>query len=128
MNKRRCSKIKVILASATMGKTPLYVKLRITSLSSKSKSINAIVHQLQNEGIKIRRQTVARILKQFKENGTLADKTATGRRPTLTTEHMNLIDAKMEENDELTAIGKNSLLAVTEIIVLFYSVLVKHGL
>lgn len=36
--------------------------------------------------------------------------------------------AKMEENDELTAIGKNSLLAVTEIIVLFYSVLVKHGL
>lgn len=97
---------RVILVFAIMGRTPEYVKLRIVSLSSKSKSMNAIVRQLQDEGIKIRRQTVARILTKYKECGSLADKTPPGRKPVLSIEQMNFVDAKMEENDELTAIGK----------------------
>ena len=71
------------------------------------------MRQLQDEGIQVRRQTIARILKKFKENGTLSDKTATGRRPILTME-------QMEENDELTAIGKDLLQAIAELILLFY--------
>ena len=89
-----------------MGRTPVYVKLRIVSLSSKLKSISAIVRQLHEEGTNIRRHTVARILKQYKVNGSLADKRAPGRKPVLSMERLNFIDAKMEENDELTAIGK----------------------
>lgn len=57
----------IIVEIAIMGRTPVYVKLQIVSLSSKSKSINAIVRQLQKEGIKIRQQTVARILKIYRK-------------------------------------------------------------
>ena len=96
----------IILAFAMMGRTPVYVKLRIVSLSWNSTSINAIVRQLQYEGIKIRRQTVARILKRYRDCGSLADKTAPGHKPVLSMEQMNFTDAKMEENDELTAVGK----------------------
>lgn len=89
-----------------MGRTPPYIKLRIISLSSMSKSINAIVRQLQEEGFKIRRQTVARIIKQFKDCGSLTNKPAPGRESVITREHLDFIDAKLEENDELTAPGK----------------------
>lgn len=98
---------KGIPALPVMGRTPVYVKLRIVSLSSTLKSINEIVRHLQEEGIKITRQAVARILKQYKETGSLADKTAPGREPTLSREVMNFMDAKMEENDELTSVGKD---------------------
>ena len=96
-----------ILSFAIMVKTPEQVKIRIVSLSSKLKSINAIVRQLQDEGIKIRRQTVARIIKRYKEDGSLADKPPLGRKPILTLEQMTFIDEKMEANDELTAVGKD---------------------
>lgn len=115
----------VILAFAVMGKTPEHVKLRIVSLSSKSKSINAIVRQLQDEGIKIRRQTVARIVttryKRYNEDGSLADKQASGRKPILTLEQMTFIDEKMGANDELTAVGKNSIEIITVVIETIYS-------
>lgn len=103
----------VTLALAIMGRTPEHVKIRIVSLSSKSKSINAIVRQLQDEGIKIRRQTVARIIKRYNEEGSLADKPASGRKPILTLEQMTFIDEKMEANDELTAVGKNLIEMIT---------------
>ena len=106
----------LILALAIMGRTPEHVKIRIVSLSSKSKSINAIVRQLQDEGIKIRRQTVARIIKRYKEDGSLADKPATGRKPILTLEQMTFIDEKIEANDELTAAGKNLIEMITVVI------------
>ena len=48
------------------------------------------------------------ILKEYKSSGSLADKTAPGRKPILLLDQLNFIDAKMEENDELTAIGKTS--------------------
>lgn len=71
-----------------------------------SKSINAIVRQLKREGFQIRRHTVARIIKQYKECGGLTDKPAPGRESVVTREHLDFIDAKLEENDELTAPGK----------------------
>ena len=75
-------------------------KITIVSLSLKSKSINAIVPQLQDEGIKIGRQTVARIVKRYNEDGSLADKPAPGGKPILTLENMTFIKEKMEANDE----------------------------
>ena len=104
-----------------MGRTPEHVKIRIVSLSSKSKSINAIVRQLRDEGIKIRRQTVARILKKYNEDGSLADKPASGRKPILTLEQMTFIDEKMEANDELAAIGKNLSEMITVVTEKIYS-------
>ena len=89
-----------------MTRTSEYTKLRIISLASKAKSINAIVRQLKEEDTKITRQTVAKVLKKYRGSETLADKTAPGRQPILTREHMDFIDSKMEENDELTSIGK----------------------
>ena len=80
--------------------------MRVISLSSKAHSIIAIVRQLQQEDIKIRRQTVAKILKQFRECGTLADQPAPGRKPIVSMQHLDFIDAKLEENDELTVVGK----------------------
>lgn len=111
----------VTLALAIMGRTPEHVKIRIVSLSSKSKSINAIVRQLQDEGIKIRRQTVARIIKRYNEEGSLADKPASGRKPILTLEQMTFIDEKMEANDELTAVGKNLIEMITVVRETIYS-------
>ena len=89
-----------------MTRTPEYTKLRIISLASKSKSVNAIVRQLKEEDTRITRQTVAKVLKKYRESRTVADKTAPGRQPILTREQMDFIDSKMEENDELTSIGK----------------------
>ena len=82
--------------------------MRVISLSSKASSIIAIVRQLQQEDIKIRRQTVAKILKQFRECGTLADKPAPGRKLIVSMQHLDFIDAKLEVNDELTAVGKKN--------------------
>ena len=101
------------LSFAIMAKTPEHVKIRIVSLSSKSKSINAIVRQLKDEGIKIRRQTVAKIIKRYNEDGSLADKPRSGRKPILTLQQMTFIDEKMEANDELTAVGKNLIETIT---------------
>lgn len=89
-----------------MGRTPVYTKLRIISLASQSLSVNSIVRELQEENIRIRRQTVTRILKKYKREGTIADKAGPGRKPILTREQMIFIDAKMEENDELTSISE----------------------
>lgn len=111
----------VILAFAVMGKTPEHVKIRIVSLSSKSKSINAIVRQLQDEGIKIRRQTIARIVKRYNEDGSLADKQASGHKPILTLEQMTFIDEKMGANNKLTAVGTNSIEIITVVIETIYS-------
>ena len=111
----------VILAFAIMGRTPEHVKTRILSLSSKSKSINAIVRQLQAEGIKIRRQTVARIIKRYSMDGSLADKPTSSRKPILTLEQMTFIDEKMEANNELTAVGKNLIEMITVVTETIYS-------
>ena len=92
-----------------MRRTPPYIKLRIISHSSMSKSINAIVRQLQEEGFKIRRQTIARIIKQFKDCGSLTNKPPPGQESVITREHLGFIDARLEENDELTAPGKKCL-------------------
>ena len=83
------------------------MKIRIVWLSSKLKSINAIVRQLQDEGIKRRHQTVASILKRYNEDGSLTDEPALGSKPILALEQMTFIDEKMEANDKLTAVGKN---------------------
>ena len=90
--------------------------MRIISLSSESKSINAIVRQFKEEDTRITRQTVAKVLKKYRESGTLADKTAPGRQPNLTRDQMDFIDSKMEENDELTSIGKTYSQIATQLL------------
>lgn len=64
-----------------MGQTPVYVKLQIVALLPKVNNYCVIVGHLQEEGVKIRRHTVARILKQYRDSGSLAGKTAPGHKP-----------------------------------------------
>ena len=80
-----------------MAQTSEYTKLRIISLASKSKSIKAIIRQLKGEDMRITRQMVAKVLKKYRESGTLTDKTAPGRQPNLTRDQMDFIDSKMED-------------------------------
>ena len=94
--KRGCSRIKPSFLHWQSWEEHQNTKITIVSLSLKSKSINAIVH----EGIKIGRQTVARIVKRYNEDGSLADKPALGGKPILTLENMTFIEEKMEANDE----------------------------
>ena len=68
-----------------------------------------IVRQLREEGFKIRRQTVARIIKKFKYCESLTDKPAPDREPVIRREHLDLINAKLEENNKLLASGKKCL-------------------
>jgi transposase len=92
-----------------MGRTSEYIKLRIYTYFTKSTKICDVVKNLEeNEGIKINRNTVARWYKKFKDNGnslTLADKKSSGRPSLVKKCHMDFIDQKLEENDELTAEG-----------------------
>ena len=49
--------------------------------------------------------------------GSLSDKSPTGRKPVLSADHLNFIDAKVEENDELTATGKSSIVSFTVFVI-----------
>lgn len=62
---------------------------------------------LGEEGIKIRRYIVVRILKRFRESGFFIDKLLTGCKLFLFKEYLDFIDVKMEENDEFIVIGRS---------------------
>lgn len=83
-----------------------FVKLRVLSLLKKGKKISETVQELQKEdGIKVDRRTVAKLLRKIKTNSSIADKIGTGRPSKFREEHFDFIDRKLEENDELTAAG-----------------------
>ena len=52
------------------------------------------------------RCTISKLVKKFTRYGTLADKPIPGRKSKVLSQHLDFIDAKMEENDELTSPGK----------------------
>ena len=93
-------KIKMVVTSE-------YVKLRVLSLLRQGKKISETVRELQDvDGVKIDRRTVAKLLQKLKTNSSIADKTSPGRPSKLLRQHLDFIDQKLEENDELTAPGR----------------------
>ena len=89
-----------------MGRISEYVKLRIHSNFVKGRKICEAVRDLKdNDNIEINRNTVSRWYTKFRNNGSLADKKGSGRPSLVKRCHMDFIDMKLEENDELTAKG-----------------------
>ena len=69
--------------------------------------MSQVVRELSREGIKLARKTVGKFFKKFRdEDFGLCDSPCCGRPKILQQRHLDFIDTKMEENDELTAIGK----------------------
>jgi transposase len=87
-----------------MGRISEYVKLRIYANFKRNAKICNVVKELkENDDIVISRNTVARWYKKFRESGSLilADKKSSGRPSLVKKCHMDFIDQKLEENDEL---------------------------
>ena len=90
-----------------MPRTSDYVKQRIIALYRQGLNYSKIAHELkESEGITVYRCTISKLVKKFTRYGTLADKPIPGRKSKVLSQHLDFIDAKMEENDELTSPGK----------------------
>lgn len=90
-----------------MPRTSVYVKQRIIALYKQGFHFAKIARILkETEGITVYRGTISKLVKKFTRHGTLADKPIPGRKSTILSQHLDFIDAKMEENDELTSPGK----------------------
>ena len=87
--------------------TSEFVKLRVLSLLKQGKKISETVRELKAvDNVKIDRRTVAKLLRKMRTNSSIADKAGPGRTPKLLRQHLDFIDRKLEENDELTAPGR----------------------
>lgn len=94
------------LLDVKMVRTADFVKLRALSLLKKGKTIAGTVRELKEvDGVSINRKTVAKLLRHLKTNTSIVDKARSGRPSKLSQEHLDFIDRKLEENDELTAPG-----------------------
>ncbi|KXJ16808.1 Transposable element Tcb2 transposase [Exaiptasia diaphana] len=93
-----------------MVRTSDYVKLRVLNSFKKRRNVAETVRKLRSDdGIKIDRRTVSKLFKKFKTGQSTADKPNKGRTPTITKQHYDFIDQKLEENDELTSVGLQRL-------------------
>ena len=91
-----------------MVRTSEYVKLRILALFRLNFKVCQVVRELSRKGIKLARKTVGKFFKKFRdEDFALCDSPRCGRPKILQQRHLDFINTKMEENDELTAIGKS---------------------
>ena len=90
-----------------MPRTSDYVKNRVIALHNQGLNFSAISHEVkENEGITVYRCPISKIVKKFVQYGMLADKPLPGRKPKVVNEHRDFIDARMEENHELTSPGE----------------------
>lgn len=84
-----------------------YVKQRIIALYRQGLNYSKIACELkESEGITVHPCTISKLVKKFTWFGMLADKPIPGRKSKVLSEHLDFIDAKMEENDKLTSPGK----------------------
>ncbi|XP_057295853.1 uncharacterized protein LOC130624292 [Hydractinia symbiolongicarpus] len=63
----------------------------------------------EEDGKKISRQTISKIVRRFNETKSLAPKRKSGRKRKLTLDHHNFIDKCYENNDELTSVDVQKL-------------------
>jgi len=89
--------------------TSEYVQLRLLSFFRSNLKISKAVKELANlDGIKVSRNTVAKYYKLFRQDLPWGDKHQSGRPAKLLPVHYDFVDQKLEENDELTAVGKKT--------------------
>ena len=106
-NSLRLQQVTIISRFDTkMTRISQYVKLRVFNSFKKGKTAAATVRDLSLEGIKIDRRTVWKLFKKFRNKQSTAYLLSKGRPKSLIHVHLEFIDKKMEENDELTSVGK----------------------
>lgn len=89
-----------------MVRTSEYVKLRVLALFRLNFKVCQVVRELSREGIKLAQKTVGKFFKKFREEDfALCDSPRCGRPKILQQRHLDFTNTKMEENNELTAIG-----------------------
>lgn len=90
-----------------MPRTSDYVKQRVIALYRQGLNYSKVTCELkETEGITVYHCTISKLVKKFTRYGTLADKLIPGRKWKILSQHLDFIDAKMEENDELMSPGK----------------------
>ena len=89
-----------------------YVKQRILFYRRSGKSYADIVRRLSIEGHRVTKSGICNFLKNYKQRGTegKARKPGTGSASKINEEIRRLIDARMEEDDETTAVELQQLL------------------
>lgn len=86
-----------------MAKLSLFARKRVISLKSAGNSNKKIQEVLLEEGIKTSITAISLFLLRYRKTGRLIDAPQSGQKPKLKQEHMDYIDEKMKENDELTS-------------------------
>ena len=88
-----------------------YTKQRILFYWFKRIKPGTIALKLKEEGIDASRVGVWKFLKRYENHGTIQRKPGSGRRSKITAEVLDIVNKKMEEDDETTAVQLQKLLA-----------------
>ncbi|CAB4023744.1 Transposable element Tcb2 transposase [Paramuricea clavata] len=86
-----------------MAKLSLYARKGVISLKSAENSNKKIQEVLLEEGINTSITAISLFLSRYRKTGRLNDARRSGRKPKLRQEHVDYMDEKMKENDELTS-------------------------
>ena len=89
----------------------LYKQQRIIHFSSLGYKSTSIVELLREEGLKVRVSAVYRLLKKYRETGTIARRPGSGRPTKITQEVLRIVEQQMRRDDETTAVQLQKVLA-----------------
>lgn len=86
-----------------MGRMTLETRRRVVNLSKLGMRLKAIKHRLEEEGIQVSKTGLCMLLKKYKETGTVQDRfRPRNQSKKLTLEHLALIDAAVDKDDEVS--------------------------
>ena len=107
-----CAELEQSTARGVMAYSE-YTKQRILFYWFKGLKPTHIVLQLKEEGINVSRVGVWKFIKRYKLHGSIQRKPGSGRPSKITADMLRIVDRKMEEDDETTAVQLQKLLAET---------------
>lgn len=85
-----------------MARLSLFARQRIIHMRSKGMTYTEILQHLQEEGMETTRQTIAKFWNGYQQTGLIKARHGGGRKSLLSQEHLDLMDSKVKENNELT--------------------------
>ena len=95
--------MRIYLKRFEMPRLDLETRRRVITLFQRGTSVTDIQNRLAEENSAITRQSLHRLIRKFRDHGTVQDLPKRTRSIKLTDEMMEFIDSKLQENDELTA-------------------------
>ena len=86
-----------------MGRMTLDTRRRVVTLSRLGMRLKAIKGRLEEEGIHVSKTSICMLLKKYREIGTVVDRfRPPSHSKKLTIEHLALIDAAVDKDDEIS--------------------------